>query len=207
MEHFIKLCETCSLRVPQKTKPPLRPIVANVFFTRVQVSIFFCPKCFYYPLYRLLIDTRHLPHDGNKWILHIVDHWSKFNVAYPLPQKTAKKVTNALEKWIFPIFGLPTILHSDNGREFVNHLIEDVLATWPRAVQLVSGRRRHPQSQGLVEQAHYIHWKVPKLQSQHLILLPGLTGYHILSVSSALQMYISMLMHYIQCGIVMIMIM
>ncbi|KAL5476073.1 hypothetical protein EMCRGX_G025976 [Ephydatia muelleri] len=44
-----------------------------------------------------LIDMRHLPHDGNKWILHIVDHWSKFNLAYPLPQKTAKEVTNALE--------------------------------------------------------------------------------------------------------------
>ena len=102
-----------------------------------------------------LIDMRHLPHDGNKWILHIVDHWSKFNLAYPLPQKTAKEVANALEKWVFPIFGLPTILHSDNGREFVNHLIEDVLATWPGAVQLVSGRPRHPQSQGLVEQAHY----------------------------------------------------
>eukprot|EP00731_Ephydatia_muelleri_P003055 Em0001g3055a len=65
-------------------------------------------------------------------------------------QRTAKEVTNALEKWVFPIFGLPTILHSDN----VNHLIEDVLATWPGAVQLVSGRPRHPQSQGLVEQAH-----------------------------------------------------
>eukprot|EP00731_Ephydatia_muelleri_P003396 Em0001g3396a len=36
-----------------------------------------------------------------------------------------------------------------------NHLIEDVLATWPGAVQLASGRPRHPQSQGLVEQAHY----------------------------------------------------
>eukprot|EP00731_Ephydatia_muelleri_P004943 Em0002g1119a len=140
VEHFIKLCETCSLRVPQKTKPPLRPIVANGFFSRVQID---------------LIDMRHLPHDGNKWILHIVDHWSKFNLAYPLPQKTAKEVANALEKWVFPIFGLPTILHSDNGREFVNHLIEDVLATWPGAVQLVSGRPRHPQSQGLVEQAHY----------------------------------------------------
>ena len=86
-----------------------------------------------------LIDMRHLPHDGNKWILHIVDHWSKFNLAYPLPQKTAKEVTNALEKWVFPIF---TILHSDNGREFVNRLIEDVLAAWPGAVQLVSGRPR-----------------------------------------------------------------
>ena len=45
-----------------------------------------------------LIDMRHLPHDGNKWILHIVDHWSKFILAYPLPQKTAKEVANALEK-------------------------------------------------------------------------------------------------------------
>ena len=35
-----------------------------------------------------------------------------------------------------------------------NPLIEDVLATWPGAVQLVSGRPLHPQSQGLVEQAH-----------------------------------------------------
>ena len=104
-----------------------------------------------------LIDMRHLPHDGNKWILHIVDHWSKFNLAYPLPQKTAKEVANALEKWVFPIFGLPTILHSDNGREFVNHLIEDVLATWPGAVQLVSCRPRHPQLQGLVEQAHSLY--------------------------------------------------
>ena len=64
-------------------------------------------------------------------------------------------MTNALEKWVFPIFGLPTILHSDNGRENVNPLIEDVLATLPGAVQLVSGLLRHSQSQGLVEQAHY----------------------------------------------------
>ena len=34
----------------------------------------------------------------------------------------------------------------------MNHLIEGVLATWPGAVQVVSGRPRHPQSQGLVEQ-------------------------------------------------------
>ena len=119
-------------------------------------SVYFSAQKFFKSTLQIdLIDMRHLPHDGNKWILHIVDHWSKFNLAYPLPQKTAKEVTNALEKWVFPIFGLPTILHSDNGREFVNHLIEDILATWPGAVQLVSGRPRHPQSQGLVEQAHY----------------------------------------------------
>eukprot|EP00731_Ephydatia_muelleri_P032193 Em0023g700a len=34
-----------------------------------------------------LIDMRHLPHGNNKWILHCVDHWSKFNFAYGLDAK------------------------------------------------------------------------------------------------------------------------
>ena len=55
----------------------------------------------------------------------------------------------------FSFIRLPSILQSDNGREFVNKLIEEVLSSWPGQVQLVSGRPRHPQSQGLVEQAHY----------------------------------------------------
>ena len=98
---------------------------------------------------------RHLPDKDYKWILHLVDHWSKFNFAFPLFRKSTKDVANALEKWVFPVMGLPSILQSDNGREFVNNLIQEVLATWPGQVQLVSGCPRHPQSQGLVEQAHY----------------------------------------------------
>eukprot|EP00731_Ephydatia_muelleri_P033390 Em0028g65a len=39
-----------------------------------------------------LIDMRHLPHGNNKWILHCVDHWSKFNFAYALDAKTASNV-------------------------------------------------------------------------------------------------------------------
>ena len=80
---------------------------------------------------------RHLLHDGYKWILHIVDHWSKFTFAFPLAQKSAKEVNCALEKWVFPFIGLPSIIQSDNGREFVNKLIEEVVASWPGSVQLV----------------------------------------------------------------------
>jgi len=73
---------------------------------------------------------RHAPHNGYKWILHVVDHWSKFHFAYPLVSKSARDVANALEKWVFPVMGLPSILPSDNGWEFVK-LIEEVIATWP----------------------------------------------------------------------------
>ena len=102
-----------------------------------------------------LIDMRHLPDGNYKWILHCVDHWSKFNFAYPLESKHAAGVCEALDKNLFPYFGVPRILHSDNGREFINHLIEDLLTRWSSDIQLVSGRPRHPQSQGLVERAHY----------------------------------------------------
>ena len=39
-----------------------------------------------------------------------------FNLAYPLQPKTAKEVADTLEKRAFPIFGLPSILQSENGR-------------------------------------------------------------------------------------------
>ena len=96
-----------------------------------------------------------MPHSGQKWILHVVDHWSKFTFAIPILSKSVRDVANALQRHVFPVFGLPSILQSDNGCEFVNKLIKEVVSTWPGQVQLVSGRLRHPQSQGLIEHAYY----------------------------------------------------
>ena len=55
---------------------------------------------------------RHLPHGNKKWILHCVDHWSKFNFAYALEAKSARNVADVLNTHIFPYFGVPRILHS-----------------------------------------------------------------------------------------------
>ena len=70
---------------------------------------------------------RHLPHGNKKWILHCVDHLSKFNFAYALEGKSTRNVADVLNTHIFPYFGVPRILHSDNGREFVNGVISDLL--------------------------------------------------------------------------------
>ena len=85
---------------------------------------------------------RHMPHNGCNWILHIVDHWSNFNFAFPLVKRKANH--KALHNYVFPVFGLPAIIHSDNGKEFINKLIGDVVSTWPGHVQLISDRPRHP---------------------------------------------------------------
>ena len=66
---------------------------------------------------------RHLPHNNKKWILHAIDHWSKFNFAYAIESKHAVNVAHVLEVHIFPYFGVPRILQSDNGREFINKVL------------------------------------------------------------------------------------
>lgn len=54
---------------------------------------------------------------------------------------------------IFCIFGEPNILQSDNGRVFVNHMVEQLRTIWP-GLQIVHGKPRHSQSQGSVERAN-----------------------------------------------------
>lgn len=97
---------------------------------------------------------RHLPDGDYKWILHAIDHWSKFNFAFPLKSKNAESVTATLKSYIFPYFGISKIFHSDNGGEFVNHVIESLITSWHKDIQIVHGRPRHPQTQGVIERAH-----------------------------------------------------
>ena len=54
----------------------------------------------------------------------------------------------------FGYFDLPKILQSDNGNEFKNKLFVNEVCSWEGECKIVYGRPRHPQSQGLVEQAN-----------------------------------------------------
>ena len=49
----------------------------------------------------------------------------------------------------------PTILQSDNGKEFCAGIIRELIELWP-SVKIINGRPRHSQSQGLVERANRI---------------------------------------------------
>ncbi|GBN53228.1 hypothetical protein AVEN_125682-1 [Araneus ventricosus] len=47
----------------------------------------------------------------------------------------------------------PSNLHSDNGREFCNEILESATQLWPE-IKIVNGKPRHSQSQGSVERAN-----------------------------------------------------
>ena len=101
-----------------------------------------------------LIDMRHCPDGTYKWIGHYMDHWSKFHVLFALCQKSAAEVALNLQNQVFSYLGTPKILHSDNGREFVNAIVASLCKEWPGEVTIVNGRPRNPNCQGLVEQGN-----------------------------------------------------
>ena len=84
-----------------------------------------------------------------------MDHWAKFHVLFPLMRKCAHEVALDLQKLVFSILGTPKLLHSDNGREFVNEITRNHVKDWPGDVVIINGRPRNPKCQGLVEQDNH----------------------------------------------------
>ena len=133
---FINFCIDCQEKKKRKVRKGLvvKPLRSSTIFDRAQID---------------LINFQTLPDKDFKHILTYVNHFTKFCVLTPLTSKRAEEVANALLQ-IFLTFGAPVILQSDNGREFVNSVIAEMSTLWPEC-KLVTGRPRHPQSQGAVE--------------------------------------------------------
>ena len=138
VQEFCSYCPVCQLKQPQTTRPPLQPIIEADFLNRIQLQVD-------------LIDMRHNPDCEFNYIGHCMDHFSKFHTLFPLRKKTAEEVSYMLEERVLAYLGPPKIIHSDNGREFVNNYIHAMFKRWVGDVTCVNGRRHHSQSQGLIE--------------------------------------------------------
>ena len=85
----------------------------------------------------------------------MVDHFSKFHFLFPPKTKSSEEVTQDLIGRVFNAFGLPSVLHSDNGSEFVSEILNSTSIIWPGTCKIVNGSPGHSQSQGLVEQPNF----------------------------------------------------
>lgn len=93
--------------------------------------------------------------DGDfRFILTYQDHLTKFVTLRPLKTKTAEEVAHTLVD-IFCDKGAPTLLQSDNGKEFCNKVLAEVLALWPNC-RMIHGKPRHSQTQGSVERVNRV---------------------------------------------------
>jgi hypothetical protein len=67
---------------------------------------------------------------GYKYVLMMIDSFSKFMIASPLREQTATTVTEAIIKDLFCRFGLPEIIVSDQGTQFMSATFEDLMNLW-----------------------------------------------------------------------------
>ena len=92
-----------------------------------------------------ILDMSVTTDKGNRYVLVIVDCFSRWTEACPLPNKTALAVADAFFQLIVCRFGMPAVIHSDQGREFDNHLMQEL------CLLLGAHKTRTTSSDGLVE--------------------------------------------------------
>ena len=133
--NFICRCLTCEYFKPSKenTKAQLQPIESNKSWELIELD-FIGP----------LTETG----NNNKYILSVVDHFSKFAVAYATQKQDSRTVVDCLTK-LFSEFGAPIRIVSDQGRCFVSREFLDFLGLWN--VRKTTATSYHPQTSGLVE--------------------------------------------------------
>lgn len=89
---------------------------------------------------------------GNRWVLNIVDLFSKYLISRPLVRKEGKLIANALEDILSNPSTRPKILQSDNGSEFKNSDVEAVLKRY--GITQVFSKPYSPTSQGAIEKVN-----------------------------------------------------
>ena len=72
-----------------------------------------------------------------------------------MKNKEAQEVADQLTQRVFSYFGLPFILHSDRGKEFVNEIIYKTVEKWPGTCKIINGKARSPWVQGCVEKGNH----------------------------------------------------
>ena len=109
LKKLVKNCETCLQKMQQTN---LKDTVHK-------------PHRYGYPgevLFLDLVGPMPETHDGMKYILTFQDGFSKYVCTSLIPCKEAAIVANRLiEDWIC-LFGVPTRIHTDQGKEFHNNL-------------------------------------------------------------------------------------
>jgi transposase InsO family protein len=113
VDQYIKSCERCVKRKsPTNVKPPLISIESSQ------------------PLELVCMDylTLEMSKGGFQHILVITDHFTKYAVAIPTRNQTAKTTAEALWNGFIVHYGFPLRIHSDQGANFCSRMIKELCA-------------------------------------------------------------------------------
>ncbi len=150
--NFIKDCRICAIEKPRFYHPPVgRLIHAKRPWERISID-FVGPKS---------------SQKGKRWILTVVDEFSRFPFAFEVADMTPATVAGCLES-LFTIFGPPGCVHSDRGRQFESSEFVGFLARW--RVRKTRTAPYNPSCNGQCERINGILWNTIKLRLRQLEL-------------------------------------
>ena len=134
---FLRNLEAYQLTQPLPKQTTLRPIVAKKPNNIWQVDL--CDMGSKSPHFN----------SGYRYIIVMIDLFSKYVWAVPVKDKTALEVVTEIGKVLDSVDGLPSAIQSDQGSEFKNELMTDTLKDLH--ITQIFSKTYTPQSQGQVE--------------------------------------------------------
>ena len=133
IDHYCKECIICQA---SKSSAPQKAPLINVPIGK--------------PWEMVAVDILQVPLSSrnNQYLLVIQDYFTKWAEAILLPNQTANRITSELIR-VFSNYGLPDILHIDQGRNFERSILRQTLEAF--GIKKTRTTAYHPQGDGMVE--------------------------------------------------------
>ena len=141
-QDVLECCRTCDVCQHAKTtnptpRAPLMPLAVEGPNHRVGVDI---------------IGPMPITRRGNRYILVMIDYFTKWCEAIPITQQETKTVATAIvDEWICR-YGVPVYIHSDQGSPFESHLMAEICKILK--IEKTRTSPYHPEGNGLVERTN-----------------------------------------------------
>ena len=144
MKRVVASCKTCA-----EVKPVFFRQESGVLIKSTQ------------PLERISIDFKGpLPSSVNKYLLIVVDEYSRFPFAFPCKDMTTWTVTQCLDQ-ILTLCGTLLFVHSDNAPSFCSHEFKTYITS--RGISSSKSSIYNPAGNGQVEKTVQTVWKTIQL--------------------------------------------
>jgi len=139
VENWCRSCKVCvSKQGPSgKGKFPLQIYNVGLSFQRVQIDV---------------LGPLPKTDSGNRFLLVIVDCFTKWVEAFPVKNTRAKTVAEVFVREIISRHGVPSEIHTDQGRNFESKLFLELAELL--GMKKTRTTALHPQSDGQVERQH-----------------------------------------------------
>ena len=174
---WIKTCPIClstKRKHPTKLKIPMGTIQASKTWELLSIDLW---------------EAGVMSDRGHRYVLTVIDGFSKFALAIPIKNKKAETIASKLYRHVFAPFGYPDRLHSDNGLEFCNQILNALCAKLN--IKKCHTTAYHPQGNAFAERIHQYFRNalaafVGRDQRDWDLLIPGLIQVYQTAIHSAL---------------------